>query len=109
MNSHRIRINTLALGTRLPTLLPFRGFVEAGGLMSYGPRFCRQLCNPVGNWQGCKSGLGALLFLELHGHVLQHRLPQLLLAADKRLRFGRGGRMHVGATCRKLVPDLRVH
>ena len=37
MNTHRIRINTLALGARLPTLLPFRGFVEAGGLMSYGP------------------------------------------------------------------------
>jgi putative ABC transport system substrate-binding protein len=30
MNTHRIRINTLALGARLPTLLPFRGFVEAG-------------------------------------------------------------------------------
>jgi ABC-type uncharacterized transport system substrate-binding protein len=37
MNAHRVRINTLALGARLPTLLPFRAFVEAGGLMSYGP------------------------------------------------------------------------
>jgi hypothetical protein len=37
MNAHRIRINTLALGARLPTLVPFRAFVEAGGLMSYGP------------------------------------------------------------------------
>ena len=37
MNSHRIRINTLALGEKLPTLLPFRAFVEPAGLMSYGP------------------------------------------------------------------------
>jgi ABC-type uncharacterized transport system substrate-binding protein len=37
MNVHRIRINTLALGARLPTLVPFRAFVEAGGLMSYAP------------------------------------------------------------------------
>jgi ABC-type uncharacterized transport system substrate-binding protein len=37
MNAHRVRINTLALGARLPTMLPFRAFVAAGGLMSYGP------------------------------------------------------------------------
>jgi putative ABC transport system substrate-binding protein len=37
MNAHRIRINILALGARLPTLVPFRAFVETGGLMSYGP------------------------------------------------------------------------
>jgi putative ABC transport system substrate-binding protein len=32
-----VRINTLALAARLPTLVPFRAFVEAGGLMSYAP------------------------------------------------------------------------
>jgi putative ABC transport system substrate-binding protein len=37
MNAHRTRINILALGARLPTLVPFRAFVEAGGLMSYAP------------------------------------------------------------------------
>jgi putative ABC transport system substrate-binding protein len=37
MNAHRIRINILALGARVPTLVPFRAFVETGGLMSYGP------------------------------------------------------------------------
>jgi len=37
MNAHRVRINILALGARLPTVVPFRAFVEAGGLMSYGP------------------------------------------------------------------------
>jgi putative ABC transport system substrate-binding protein len=37
MSAHRVRIITLALGARLPTLLPFRAFVEAGGLMSYAP------------------------------------------------------------------------
>ena len=36
MITNRIRINTLALGARLPTMLPSREFVEAGGLMSYG-------------------------------------------------------------------------
>ena len=33
------RINTLALGARLPTMQSSREFVQAGGLMSYGPNF----------------------------------------------------------------------
>ena len=37
--TNRVRINTLALGARLPTMHGFREFVEAGGLMSYGPNF----------------------------------------------------------------------
>ena len=37
MNAHRVRINILAVGARLPTTVPFRAFVEAGGLMSYAP------------------------------------------------------------------------
>ena len=37
--THRTRINTLALAARLPTTYSTRGFVEAGGLMSYGPNF----------------------------------------------------------------------
>jgi putative tryptophan/tyrosine transport system substrate-binding protein len=39
LSSNRIRINTLALGARLPTIHDYREFVEAGGLMSYGPNF----------------------------------------------------------------------
>jgi ABC-type uncharacterized transport system substrate-binding protein len=39
VNTHRIRINTLALATRLPTMHSSREYVEAGGLMSYGPNF----------------------------------------------------------------------
>jgi putative tryptophan/tyrosine transport system substrate-binding protein len=38
-NTNRIRINTSALGARLPTMHGSRDYVEAGGLMSYGPNF----------------------------------------------------------------------
>ena len=38
-NTNRLRINTLALGARLPTMHGQRDYVEAGGLMSYGPNF----------------------------------------------------------------------
>jgi putative ABC transport system substrate-binding protein len=35
--ANRIRINTLALGARLPTMSGNQVYVEVGGLMSYGP------------------------------------------------------------------------
>jgi putative tryptophan/tyrosine transport system substrate-binding protein len=37
--ANRIRINTLALNTQLPTTYNSREYVELGGLMSYGPNF----------------------------------------------------------------------
>jgi putative ABC transport system substrate-binding protein len=37
--THRTRINTLALAAHLPTNYATRGYVEVGGLMSYGPNF----------------------------------------------------------------------
>ena len=37
LTTHRVRINTLAIGERLPTMYPFREYVQSGGLMSYGP------------------------------------------------------------------------
>jgi putative tryptophan/tyrosine transport system substrate-binding protein len=39
VNANRIRINTLALGARLPTIHGLREWVEVGGLMSYGTNF----------------------------------------------------------------------
>ena len=40
--THRLRINTLALGARLPTIHSLREYVEASGLMSYGPNWSDQ-------------------------------------------------------------------
>jgi len=40
--THRLRINTLALGARLPTMQPLREYVEASGLISYGPNWTDQ-------------------------------------------------------------------
>ena len=39
INTNRLRITTLALTARLPTVYAFREYVEAGGLMSYGANF----------------------------------------------------------------------
>jgi putative ABC transport system substrate-binding protein len=36
---NRIRINILAVGARLPTMHSVREYVEAGGLLSYGPNW----------------------------------------------------------------------
>ena len=36
VNANHARINTLALGSRLATMLPVRDYIGAGGLMSYG-------------------------------------------------------------------------
>jgi putative ABC transport system substrate-binding protein len=37
--TNRVRISTLAVGARVPTIYNFREYVQAGGLMSYGPNF----------------------------------------------------------------------
>jgi ABC-type uncharacterized transport system substrate-binding protein len=37
VNANRVLIHTLSLSTQLPTVYGIRGYVEAGGLMSYGP------------------------------------------------------------------------
>jgi putative ABC transport system substrate-binding protein len=42
MNSNRVRINTLAVAARLPTMHAVRELVEAGGLLSYGSNWLDQ-------------------------------------------------------------------
>ena len=39
VNANRVRINTLALGARLPTMHAIREYLDAGGLVSYGPDY----------------------------------------------------------------------
>src|SRR5262245_46951479 len=39
ITANRTRTLTLALGARLPTIFNTRDFVQAGGLMSYGPDY----------------------------------------------------------------------
>jgi putative ABC transport system substrate-binding protein len=39
LNANRVGINILAVGAKLPTMYIQREFVEAGGLISYGPHF----------------------------------------------------------------------
>src|SRR6516162_3423394 len=42
VNANIARINTLALGARLPTIHPFRDYLATGGLMSYGAKTADQ-------------------------------------------------------------------
>ena len=39
ISTNRVRINILAVGEKLPTMNSFREYVQAGGLISYGPNF----------------------------------------------------------------------
>jgi putative ABC transport system substrate-binding protein len=60
VTANRIRINTLALGARLPTMHGFRELAEAAGLMSYGANFS-ELYRRSGNFvdkilRGAKAG-----------------------------------------------------
>jgi putative tryptophan/tyrosine transport system substrate-binding protein len=42
VNTNRVRIATLANAERLPTIYAEKGYVEAGGLTSYGPNYSAQ-------------------------------------------------------------------
>jgi putative tryptophan/tyrosine transport system substrate-binding protein len=60
LNSNRVRISTLAVGARLPTMYVQREYVEAGGLMSYGaniPNMFRRAADYVDKvLRGAKAG-----------------------------------------------------
>jgi putative ABC transport system substrate-binding protein len=42
VNTNRVRINALANAERLPTIYAEKGYVEEGGLMSYGPNYTNE-------------------------------------------------------------------
>jgi ABC-type uncharacterized transport system substrate-binding protein len=48
-NANRHRINILALGARLPTMLGLREYVDPAGLMSYGPHIPDLFCRTAGH------------------------------------------------------------
>jgi putative ABC transport system substrate-binding protein len=60
MNSNRVRISTLAMNARLPTIYVAREYVEAGGLISYGaniPQLFRRAAELVDKiLRGAKPG-----------------------------------------------------
>src|SRR5262249_12997695 len=64
VNTNRIRINTSALGARLPTMHGAREYVEAGGLMSCGPNVVDQ------HRRAAESANVAAWTLGLHTHVI---------------------------------------
>jgi putative ABC transport system substrate-binding protein len=47
MNSNRVRISTLAMNARLPSIYVAREYVEAGGLISYGANIPHLLGAPL--------------------------------------------------------------
>ena len=60
VSTHRVRINTLALGERLPTMHSVREYIDGGGLMSYGPNY-QDLFRRAGDmvdkiFRGAKAG-----------------------------------------------------
>jgi putative ABC transport system substrate-binding protein len=48
MHANRVRLSTLALAARLPTIYVHRDYVEAGGLMSYGANLADLFRNAAG-------------------------------------------------------------
>jgi len=64
LNTNRIRVSTLAPGARLPTMHGIREYVEAGGLMSYGPNVVDQ------HRRAAESTNVAARTLGLHTHVI---------------------------------------
>src|SRR5262249_3102895 len=57
--TNRVRINTLALGRRLPAIYDDREFVEVGGLISYGPDFTNIYRRAADYVEGGKAGCPA--------------------------------------------------
>src|SRR5262249_17835432 len=47
VSDNQVQTNTLALVARLPTMHTERGYVESGGLLSYGPIFSAQFRRPA--------------------------------------------------------------
>ena len=68
VNTNRVRINTLALDARLPTMHGEKGYVEFDGLMSYGPNFPDM-------WSPRAFGSPATIFWLPCQHISSHTPP----------------------------------
>lgn len=49
LTTYQVAVNTAAIRAGLPTMHAFREYVEAGGLMSYGPNFSQFFCIAADN------------------------------------------------------------
>jgi hypothetical protein len=86
LNTNRIRVSTLAPRARLPTMHGIREYVEAGGLMSYGPNVVDQ------HRRAAESTNVAARTLGLHTHVIHASTERNFDAAFGRLAPSPRGR-----------------
>jgi putative ABC transport system substrate-binding protein len=87
VDTNRIRIITLALGARLPSMSDFSEYVEAGGLMAYGPNF-PDLFRRAAGYPGALHGRDERQQLESCAQTLSRSSERCRQIAEGRDRGG---------------------
>ena len=62
VNANRLRIHTLSVAARIPTIYNTRELVENGGLLSYGPNFLACTGVPLNSWTRFCGARNRLIF-----------------------------------------------